>query len=154
MALRKVVIAGACRTAIGKFGGTLKDIPAADLGTIVIKEALRRSGVKPEQVDEVYMGDVIQAGNGQNPARQAAVNAGIPVEVPATTINVLCGSGLHCVNLAAKLIAMGDKDIIVAGGMENMDVAENSFQLGMPWGLMTPAIHCASASHRMRKCAR
>ena len=123
MALRKVVIAGACRTAIGKFGGTLKDIPAADLGTIVIKEALRRSGVKPEQVDEVYMGDVIQAGNGQNPARQAAVNAGIPVEVPATTINVLCGSGLHCVNLAAKLIAMGDKDIIVAGGMENMDAA-------------------------------
>ena len=123
MALRKVVIAGACRTAIGKFGGTLKDVPAADLGTIVIKEALRRSGVKPEQVDEVYMGNVIQAGNGQNPARQAAVNAGIPVEVPATTINVLCGSGLHCVNLAAKLIAMGDKDIIVAGGMENMDAA-------------------------------
>lgn len=123
MALRKVVIAGACRTAIGKFGGTLKDIPAADLGTVVIKEALRRSGVKPEQVDEVYMGNVIQAGNGQNPARQAAVNAGIPVEVPATTINVLCGSGLHCVNLAAKLIAMGDKDIIVAGGMENMDAA-------------------------------
>ena len=123
MALRKVVIAGACRTAIGKFGGTLKDIPAADLGTIVIKEALRRSGVKPEQVDEVYMGDVIQAGNGQNPARQAAVNAGIPVEVPATTINVLCGSGLHCVNLAAKLIAMGDTDIIVAGGVENMDAA-------------------------------
>ena len=123
MALRKVVIAGACRTAIGKFGGTLKDIPAADLGTIVIKEALRRSGLKPEQVDEVYMGNVIQAGNGQNQARQAAVNAGIPVEVPATTINVLCGSGLHCVNLAAKLIAMGDKDIIVAGGMENMDAA-------------------------------
>ena len=123
MALRKVVIAGACRTAIGKFGGTLKDIPAADLGTVVIKEALRRSGVKPEQVDEVYMGNVIQAGNGQNPARQAAVNAGIPVEVPATTINVLCGSGLHCVNLAAKLIAMGDKDIIVAGGMENMNAA-------------------------------
>lgn len=123
MALRKVVIAGACRTAIGKFGGTLKDIPAADLGTVVIKEALRRSGVKPEQVDEVYMGNVIQAGNGQNPARQAAVNAGIPVEVPATTINVLCGSGLHCVNLAAKLIAMGDKDIIVVGGMENMDAA-------------------------------
>jgi len=121
--MRKVVLAGACRTAIGKFNGTLKDTPATELGTIVIKEALARAGVKPEQVDEVYMGNVIQAGQGQNPARQAAVNAGIPVEVPATTINVLCGSGLHCVNLAAKLIAMGDKDIIVAGGMENMDLA-------------------------------
>ena len=96
--MRNVVIASACRTAIGKFGGTLKDVPAAELGTIVIKEALNRAGIKPEMVDEVYMGNVIQAGNGQNPARQAAVNAGIPVEVPATTINVLCGSGLHCVN--------------------------------------------------------
>lgn len=120
---RKVVLAGACRTAIGTMGGTLSTIPAPDLGTIVIKEALKRSGVKPEQVDEVYMGCVIQAGLGQNPARQAAVNAGIPVEVPATTINVLCGSGLHCVNLAAKLIANGEADIIVAGGMENMSKA-------------------------------
>lgn len=123
MELRKVVIAGACRTAIGKFGGTLKDTPAVDLGTVVIKEALCRAGVAPELVDEVYMGNVIQAGQGQNPARQAAVHAGIPVEVPATTINVLCGSGLHCVNLAAKLISMGDADIIVAGGMENMNLA-------------------------------
>lgn len=120
---RKVVIASACRTPIGKFGGTLKDVPATELGTIVIKEAMKRAGVKPEQIDEVYMGNVIQAGNGQNPARQSAVNAGIPVEVPATTINVLCGSGLHCINLAAKLIGMGDADIIVAGGMENMDKA-------------------------------
>ncbi|MDD3204121.1 MAG: acetyl-CoA C-acetyltransferase [Lachnospiraceae bacterium] len=117
---RKVVLAGACRTAIGVMGGALSNTPAPDLGTVVIKEALKRAGVKPEQVDEVYMGCVIQAGLGQNPARQAAVNAGIPVEVPATTINVLCGSGLHCVNLAAKLIACGDADIIVAGGMENM----------------------------------
>ena len=123
MEKRKVVLAGACRTAIGKFNGTLKDVPATQLGTIVIKEALKRAGVKPEQVDEVYMGNVIQAGLGQNPARQSAVNAGIPVEVPATTINVLCGSGLHCVNLAAKLIQNGDADIIVAGGMENMDAA-------------------------------
>ena len=107
---RKVVLAGACRTAIGVMGGALSTTPAADLGTIVIKEALKRSGVKPDQVDEVYMGCVIQAGQGQNIARQAAVNAGIPVEVPATTINVLCGSGLHCVNLAAKLISMGDAD--------------------------------------------
>ena len=120
---RKVVLAGACRTAIGKMGGTLSTTPAPVLGTIVIKEALKRAGVKPEQVDEVYMGCVIQAGLGQNAARQSAVNAGIPVEVPATTINVLCGSGLHCVNLAAKLIAAGDADIIVAGGMENMSMA-------------------------------
>ncbi|MBE5843361.1 MAG: acetyl-CoA C-acetyltransferase [Butyrivibrio sp.] len=125
---RKVVLAGACRTAIGVMGGALKDISAPDLGTIVIKEALRRSGVKPEQVDEVYMGCVIQAGTGQNVARQAAVNAGIPVEVPATTINVLCGSGLHCVNLAAKLISMGDADIIVAGGTENMSRAPYALQ--------------------------
>ena len=127
---RKVVLAGACRTAIGTMGGMLSSIPAPDLGTIVVKEALRRAGVQPEQVDEVYMGCVIQAGLGQNPARQAAVNAGIPVEVPATTINVLCGSGLHCVNLAAKLIGAGDADIIVAGGMENMSRAPYLVQDG------------------------
>ena len=120
---RKVVLAGACRTAIGAMGGALSTTPAPALGSIVIEEALKRAGVKPEQVDEVYMGCVIQAGLGQNPARQAALNAGIPIEVPATTINVVCGSGLHCVNLAAKLICMGDADIIVAGGMENMSMA-------------------------------
>ncbi|MBQ3790535.1 MAG: acetyl-CoA C-acetyltransferase [Lachnospiraceae bacterium] len=120
---RKVVLAGAVRTAIGTMGGALSTTPAPELATLVVKEALKRSGVKPEAVDEVYMGCVIQAGLGQNPARQAAINAGIPNEVPATTINVLCGSGLHCVNLAAKLISMGDADIIVAGGMENMSMA-------------------------------
>lgn len=120
---RKVVLAGACRTAIGVMGGQFANTSAVELGTIVIKEALKRAGVSPDQVDEVYMGNVIQAGNGQNPARQAAVYAGIPNEVPATTINVLCGSGLHCVNLAAKLVAAGDADIIVAGGMENMTMA-------------------------------
>lgn len=120
---RKVVLAGACRTAIGVMGGQFANTSAVELGTIVIKEALKRAGVSPDQVDEVYMGNVIQAGNGQNPARQAAVYAGIPNGVPATTINVLCGSGLHCVNLAAKLIAAGDADIIVAGGMENMTMA-------------------------------
>ena len=120
---RKVVLAGACRTAIGVMGGQFANTSAVELGTIVIKEALKIAGVSPDQVDEVYMGNVIQAGNGQNPARQAAVYAGIPNEVPATTINVLCGSGLHCVNLAAKLIAAGDADIIVAGGMENMTMA-------------------------------
>ncbi|MBQ7557730.1 MAG: acetyl-CoA C-acetyltransferase [Lachnospiraceae bacterium] len=120
---RRVVIAGAVRTAIGVMGGSLSTVPAPKLGEIVIKESLKRAGVSPELVEEVYMGCVIQAGLGQNPARQAAVNAGIPVGVPATTINVLCGSGLHCVNLAAKLISMGDADIMVAGGMENMSMA-------------------------------
>ncbi len=130
MAKRKVVLAGACRTAIGVMGGALSTIPAADLGTIVVKEAIKRAGIKPEQIDEVYMGCVIQAGQGQNVARQAAINAGIPVEVPATTINVLCGSGLHCVNLAAKLIENGDADIILAGGMENMSKAPYLVQQG------------------------
>ena len=127
---RKVVLAGACRTAIGVMGGGLSSVPVADLGTIVIKEALKRAGVQPDQVDEVYMGCVIQAGQGQNVARQAAVRAGIPVEVPATTVNVLCGSGLHCVNLAAKLIAAGDADIIVAGGVESMSRAPYLVQQG------------------------
>ena len=117
---RKAVIAGACRTPIGMMGGVLGSVPAARLGETVIREAMRRAGIRPEQVDEVYMGCVIQAGLGQNLARQAAVNAGIPVEVPATTINVLCGSGLHCINLAAKLIEAGHADIIVAGGAESM----------------------------------
>ncbi len=130
MGKRKVVLAGACRTAIGTMGGQLSGIPAADLGALAIKEALKRAGVKPEQVDEVYMGNVIQAGQGQNPARQAAINAGIPVEVPAVTINVLCGSGLHCVNLAAKLIQNGDADIVVAGGMESMSRAPYLVQNG------------------------
>ena len=127
---RKVDLAGGCRTAIGVMGGVLSTVPAADLGTIVIKEAMNRAGITPDMVDEVYMGCVIQAGQGQNVARQAAVNAGIPVEVPATTINVLCGSGLHCVNLAAKLIASGDADIIIAGGTENMSRAPYLVQQG------------------------
>ena len=120
---KKIVLAGACRTAIGVMGGALSTTPAPELGTIVIKEALKRAGVKPEQVDMVYMGCVIQAGTGQNPARQAAVNAGIPVESPAITINVLCGSGLDCVNTAARMIREGEADIIVAGGIENMSMA-------------------------------
>ena len=121
--MKKVVIASACRTAVGKFGGALKDTPAADLGAIVIKEALRRANVKPEMVDQVYMGCVIQAGCGQNVARQATLKAGLPVEVPAITINVLCGSGLDSVNEAARMIMCGDADIVVAGGTENMDLA-------------------------------
>ncbi|MBE5855662.1 MAG: acetyl-CoA C-acetyltransferase [Lachnospiraceae bacterium] len=119
----KVVLAGACRTAIGKMGGALSTVPATELGSIVIKEALNRAGVKPEQVDHVYMGCVIQAGQGQNVARQASIKAGLPVEVPAVTVNVVCGSGLNCVNMAAQMIKAGDADIVVAGGMENMSLA-------------------------------
>ena len=119
---RKVVLAGACRTAIGKMGGALSNTPAADLGAIVIKEALNRAGVKPEMVDEVKMGCVIQAAQGQNVARQASIKAGLPIEVPAITINVVCGSGLKCVNDATMIMA-GEADIVVAGGMENMSMA-------------------------------
>ena len=120
---KKIVLAGACRTAIGKMGGALSNTPAADLGAIVIKEALNRAGVKPEQVDEVLMGCVIQAGLGQNVARQASIKAGLPIEVPAVTLNVVCGSGLNCVNQAAAMIKAGMADIVVAGGMENMSMA-------------------------------
>ena len=120
---KKVVLAGACRTAIGTMGGSLSTIPAAELGSIVIKEALNRAGVPAEQVDHVYMGCVIQAGQGQNVARQASLKAGLPIETPAVTINVVCGSGLNCVNMAAQMIQAGDADIVVAGGMENMSMA-------------------------------
>ena len=127
---KKVVLAGAVRTAIGKMGGALTSVPAEQLGTIVIKEALSRAGVKPEQVDEVLMGCVIQAGLGQNVARQAAIHAGLPVEVPAVTLNVLCGSGLNAVNMAANMIQAGDADIVVAGGMENMSSAPYAVMQG------------------------
>lgn len=121
--MREVVIVSAVRTAIGSFGGALKDVSAADLGALVIKTAIEKAGVKGELVDEVVMGNVIQAGLGQNIARQAAVKAGLPVEVPAMTINKVCGSGLRTVSLAAQMIKAGDADIIVAGGMENMSQA-------------------------------
>lgn len=120
---KKVVLAGACRTAIGTMGGALSNTSAADLGAIVIKEALNRAGVAPEAVDQVYMGCVIQAGLGQNIARQATLKAGLPIEVPAVTMNVVCGSGLNCVNMAADMILAGDADIVIAGGMENMSMA-------------------------------
>ena len=120
---KKIVLAGACRTAIGTMGGALSTTPAPELGAIVIKEALNRAGVKPEAVDHVYMGCVIQAGLGQNVARQASIKAGLPIETTAVTVNVVCGSGLNCVNMAAQMIAAGDADIVVAGGMENMSMA-------------------------------
>ena len=127
---KKVVLAGACRTAIGKMGGALSNTPAADLGAIVIKEALKRAGVPAEAVDHVYMGCVIQAGLGQNVARQASIKAGLPIETPAVTVNVVCGSGLNCVNMAAQMIQAGDADIVVAGGMENMSMAPYAMMNG------------------------
>lgn len=121
--MKEVVIASAVRTAVGTFGGTLKDVPAVELGAIVIKEALKRAGIKGDMVDEVIMGNVIQAGLGQSPARQASVKGGVPVEIPAMTLNKVCGSGLRAVSLAAQIIKAGDADILVAGGMENMSAA-------------------------------
>ncbi len=120
---KKIVLAGACRTAIGTMGGSLSTTPAATLGSIVIKEALNRAGVPADKVDHVYMGCVIQAGLGQNVARQASIGAGIPIETPAVTVNVVCGSGLNSVNMAASMIKAGDADVVVAGGMENMSLA-------------------------------
>ncbi|AKA70815.1 acetyl-CoA C-acetyltransferase [Clostridium scatologenes] len=131
--MKEVVIVSAVRTAIGKFGGALKDVTTVDLGSIVIKEAVKRAGIKPEQVGEVMMGCVYQAGLGQNAARQASVQAGIPVEVPAMTVNILCGSGLRTVSLAAQIIKSGDEDIIVAGGMDNMSRTPYVLQSGR-WG--------------------
>jgi len=120
---KKIVIAGSCRTAIGKMSGMLATVPVAKLGEIVIRESIQRAGIQPGDVDMVYMGCVLQAAQGQNVARQAAVNAGIPVESPAITINVVCGSGLEAVNMAARMILLGEADVVVAGGMENMSAA-------------------------------
>src|SRR6202043_1077820 len=121
--LQDAVIVSGVRTAIGTYGGGLADVPAVKLGEICIRAALQRADLKPSQVDEVIMGNVLQAGLGQNPARQAAVNAGLPVEVPALTINKVCGSGLKAVILAAQAIRLGDADVVVAGGMESMSQA-------------------------------
>jgi acetyl-CoA C-acetyltransferase len=121
--VKEVVIVSACRTAVGKFGGGLKDVPATELGAIVIDEAVKRAGISKDQVEEVVMGNVIQAALGQNPARQASIKAGIPQEVPALTVNKVCGSGLRTVSLAAQIIKAGDADVVIAGGMENMSAA-------------------------------
>lgn len=121
--MREVVIVSGVRTPIGNFGGALKDVSAAKLGEIVIKEALLRAKLSPDQVNEVFMGCILQAGAGQGVARQASVNAGIPVEVPATTINMLCGSGLRAVSLAVQTILTGDNEVVVAGGTESMSQA-------------------------------
>jgi len=121
--MEDIVIVSAVRTAVGKFGGSLAKIPAPELGAIVIKEALARAKVDPSQVSEVIMGQVLAAGAGQNPARQALLKAGLPKEVPGLTINAVCGSGLKAVMLAAQAIAWGDAEIVVAGGQENMSAA-------------------------------
>ena len=128
--MKKIVLAGACRTAIGTMGGALSTVPAAELGSVVIKEALNRAGIPAEQVDHVYMGCVIQAGLGQNVARQASLKAGLPVTTPAVTVNVVCGSGLNCVNMAAQMIEAGDADIVVAGGMESMSLGPYAMMKG------------------------
>lgn len=121
--MKKVYVLGACRTPIGKMGGALSSLSATDLGAIVIKEVLERTGIKPEEVDHVFMGCVIQAGLGQNVARQASIRAGLPVTTTAETINAVCGSGLECVNNAARMIQTGDADVVIAGGMESMSNA-------------------------------
>jgi acetyl-CoA C-acetyltransferase len=121
--MREVVIISAVRTAMGSFMGTLSNTPATELGAIVIKEAVNRAGIKGEQVDEVIMGNVLQAGIGQGPARQAALKAGLPIETSSMAINKLCGSGLKAVHLAAQAIQTGEAEIVVAGGMENMSLA-------------------------------
>ena len=118
-----IVIVGAARSAIGTFGGSLAKIPGHQLGATVIKGLLERAGVKPDQVDEVILGQVLTAGTGQNPARQASLAAGLPVETPALTINKVCGSGLKAVHLAMQAIACGDAEIVIAGGQENMSLA-------------------------------
>src|SRR5712664_165227 len=118
-----VVIVAALRTAVGSFNGALSKIPAAELGAHVIKGLLAQTGLKPEQISEVILGQVLTAGSGQNPARQALIKAGLPSSVPGMTINKVCGSGLKAVMLAANAIIAGDADIVIAGGQENMSAA-------------------------------
>lgn len=155
----EVVIVSAVRTALGNFNGSLKNTSAPELGATVIKGALEQAGVKPEQVDEVILGNVLQAGLGQNPARQAAINAGIPESVSAMTINKLCGSGLKAVHLATQAIIAGDAEIVVAGGMENMSQApfllknaRDGFKMGdqkIIDSLLQDGLHCAFNDYHM-----
>ena len=130
---RKVVIASAARTPIGSYGGALKSVSAQDLGITAVKEAIKRAGIKPEDVDEMVFGCVLQAGLGQNVARQISIGAGIPKEKPAMTLNIVCGSGLRSVSLAAQMIMAGDSDIVIAGGTESMSNAPYLLQ-NERWG--------------------
>ena len=131
--MREVVIASAVRTPLGSFGGTLKGTAARTLGAIAIKEAINRAGIDPATIDEVLYGCVLQGGLGQNVARQASIDAGIPKEVPAMTINKVCGSGLRTISMAAQMIKAGDADIIIAGGTENMSASGYALPTGR-WG--------------------
>ena len=131
--MREVVIVSAARTAVGSFGGSLKVIPASDLGVIAAKEAIKRAGIQPEQLDEVILGNVLTTAQGQNPARQVVIKSGIPQEVPAMTINKVCASGLRSVTLASQIIGVGDADIMMAGGIENMSWAPYAMT-GARWG--------------------
>ena len=121
--MRDIYVVNCCRTAVGSFGGSLKDTPATDLGAVVVKEALNRAGVKPEQVDELMFGCILTAAQGQNPARQVGIKAGLPFSVPAYTVGMVCGSGMKSVIEGARAIAAGDAEIVVAGGTENMSAA-------------------------------
>jgi acetyl-CoA C-acetyltransferase len=133
MTSTKVVILSGCRTPVGSFGGGLKDVTAVELATVVVREAVRRAGIRPDQVDEVVLGCILQAGLGMNPARQATIKAGLPETVPATTVNKVCGSGLKAVMLAAQAIRCGDAEVIVAGGTESMSRAPYLMP-GARWG--------------------
>src|SRR3990172_2576179 len=132
--MNNVVIVSATRTAVGKFGGSLKDFSPGQLGSAVLKDALKRAGVEPREVDEVIMGNVLSAGHGQNVARQAAIGAGIPKEVPSYCVNKVCGSGLKSIQLAAQAIRAGDAEIIVAGGTESMSTTPYALKQAR-WGL-------------------
>ena len=145
--MQDVVIVAAGRTAVGKFGGSLAKIAAPELGAIVIRGLLQRSGLKPEQISEVILGQVLTAGSGQNPARQAVIKAGLPNHIPGTTLNVVCGSGLRATHLAAQAIALGDADIVIAGGQENMSASphvlpgsRDGFRMG-PAKLIDSMVH-------------
>ena len=132
--MKEVVVVSAVRTAVGTFGGSLRDVPAVDLGSIAIKAALERAGLAPEEVEEVLMGCVLQGGLGQSVARQAAIKAGIPAEIPSATVNKVCGSGLKTITAAATAIRASEADIVVAGGTENMSATAYALQ-GARWGL-------------------
>jgi acetyl-CoA C-acetyltransferase len=160
---RQAVILSACRTAIGKFGGALSVLPAPALGGVAIREAVRRSGIDPQRIDEVLMGNVVSAGIGQAPARQASIQAGLPSSVGATSLNKVCGSGLKAVMLAASMIRAGEADLLVAGGMENMNLApyllpqaRSGYRLGngvLVDGLIHDGLWCAFQNTHMGNSA-
>ena len=157
--MREIVIASAVRTPVGKFLGSFSNVSAVELGTIAVKEALKRANIKPDQVDETYFGCVIQSALLPNVARQVSINAGIPVDKPALTINILCGSGLRAVSMAAQMIKAGDADVVVAGGTENMSMAPytaSAMRMGARMGeskmqdtLLNDALICAFEHYHM-----